>query len=176
VSRVHGARLTGLRNSESIRTLDLKIYGPDLISRRGIFNLIVAIYSRMGGWDFMRWQSNLECWLQDQLLGSNQPKGYAGSNPSRWLQDGRCRGVAGEVAALSEPPWRRHGRSSSAKPISRYGAPSWTGFLPTGVVGLGELTRGVFSRRGAPEQGVRWRGSSFDLRLRWQGASRSSFQ
>jgi hypothetical protein len=37
MSRVHGARLTGLRNSESIRTLDLKICGPDLISRRGMF-------------------------------------------------------------------------------------------------------------------------------------------
>jgi hypothetical protein len=31
-------------------------------------------------------------------------------------------------------------------------------------VGLGELTRGIFSRRGAPEQGVRQRGSSFDRR------------
>jgi hypothetical protein len=50
------------------------------------------------------------------------------------------------------------------------------GFLPTGAVGLGELTRGVFSRRGALEQGVRQRGSSFDLRRRWQGASRSSSQ
>jgi hypothetical protein len=36
VSRVHGARLTGLRNSESTRTLDLKIYGSGLISRRGM--------------------------------------------------------------------------------------------------------------------------------------------
>jgi hypothetical protein len=41
---------------------------------------------------------------------------------------------------------------------------------------LGELTRGVFSRRGAPEQGVRQRGSSFDLWRRWQAASRSSSQ
>jgi hypothetical protein len=114
--------------------------------------------------------------LQDQRLGSNQPKGYTGSNPSRWLCDGRCRGVAGEVAALGELPWRRHGRSSSAKPSPRYGAPSWTGFLPTGAVGLGELTRGVFSRRGAPEQGVRQRGSSSDLRRRWWGASRGSSQ
>jgi hypothetical protein len=62
------------------------------------------------------------------------------------------------------------------KPISRYGAPSWTGFLPTGAVGLGNSPEGVFSRRGAPEQGVRQRGSSFDLRRRWQGASRSSSQ
>jgi hypothetical protein len=37
VDRVHGARLTGLRNSESTRTLDLKICGPGLISRRGMF-------------------------------------------------------------------------------------------------------------------------------------------
>jgi hypothetical protein len=44
------------------------------------------------------------------------------------------------VAALGELPWRRHGRSLSAKPISRYGALSWTGFLPTGVVRFGELT------------------------------------
>jgi hypothetical protein len=62
------------------------------------------------------------------------------------------------------------------KPISRYGAPSWTGFRPTGVVRLGELTRGVFSWRGAPEQGMHQRGSSFDLWRQWQGASRSSSQ
>jgi hypothetical protein len=36
--------------------------------------------------------------------------------------------------------------------------------------------QGVFSQRGAPEQGVRQRGSSFDLRRRWQGASRGSSQ
>jgi hypothetical protein len=102
--------------------------------------------------------------------------GYAGSNPSRWLRDGWCRGVAGEVAALGDLPWRRHGRSSSAKPISRYGALSWMGFLPTGAVRFGELIWGVFSQRGAPEQGVRQRGSSFDLRRRWQGASRGSSQ
>jgi hypothetical protein len=46
------------------------------------------------------------------------------------------------VAALGELPWWCHGRSSSAKPISRYGALSWTGFLPTGVVRFGELTWG----------------------------------
>jgi hypothetical protein len=50
------------------------------------------------------------------------------------------------------------------------------GFLPTGAVGLGELTSGVFSRRGAPEQGVRQRSSSSDLRRRWWGASRGSSQ
>jgi hypothetical protein len=36
--------------------------------------------------------------------------------------------------------------------------------------------QGVSSRRGASEQGVRQRGSSFDLRRRWQGASRSCSQ
>jgi hypothetical protein len=77
---------------------------------------------------------------------------------------------------LGELPRWRHGRSSSAKPMPRYSAPSRTGFLPTGAVGLGELTSGVFSRRGAPEQGVRQRGSSSDLRRRWWGASRGSSQ
>jgi hypothetical protein len=77
---------------------------------------------------------------------------------------------------LGELPWRRHGRSSSAKPISRYGALSWTGFLPTGAVRFGELTWGVFSRCGAPKQGARQRGSSSDLRRRWWGASRGSSQ
>jgi hypothetical protein len=62
------------------------------------------------------------------------------------------------------------------KPISRYGALSWMGFLPTGVVRFGELTWGVFSRRGAPEHGLRQRGSSSDLRRRWWGASRGSSQ
>jgi hypothetical protein len=80
------------------------------------------------------------------------------------------------VAALGELPWRRHGRSSSAKPSPRYGTPSLMGFLPTWAVGLGELTRRVFSRRGTPEQGVRQRGSSSDLRRRWWGASRGSSQ
>jgi hypothetical protein len=37
VDRVYGVRLMGLQNSESIQTLDLKIYGPGLISRRGMF-------------------------------------------------------------------------------------------------------------------------------------------
>jgi hypothetical protein len=78
------------------------------------------------------------------------------------------------VAALGELPWRRHGRSSSAKPISRYGALSWTGFLPTGAVRFGKLTWGVFNRCGALEQGARQRGSSSDLRRRWWGASRGS--
>jgi hypothetical protein len=62
------------------------------------------------------------------------------------------------------------------KPVPRYGALSWTGFLPTGTVRLGELTRGVFSRWRAPEQGVRQRGSSSDLQRRWWGASRGSSQ
>jgi hypothetical protein len=37
MDRVYGVRLTGLRNSESARILDLKICGPGLISRRGMF-------------------------------------------------------------------------------------------------------------------------------------------
>jgi hypothetical protein len=107
---------------------------------------------------------------------SNQSKWYALSNPSHSIRDGRCRGVAGEVAALAELPWRHHGRSSSVKPISRYGALSWTGFLPIGAVRFGELAWGVFSRCGAPEEGERQRGSSSDLQRRWWGASRGSSQ
>jgi hypothetical protein len=34
---LYGVRLTGLRNSGSTQTLDLKICNPGLISRRGMF-------------------------------------------------------------------------------------------------------------------------------------------
>jgi hypothetical protein len=37
MDRVYGVRFMSVRNSESTRTLDLKIYGPGLISRRGTF-------------------------------------------------------------------------------------------------------------------------------------------
>jgi hypothetical protein len=37
VHQVYGVRLMSLRHSESTRTLDLKICGPGLISRRGMF-------------------------------------------------------------------------------------------------------------------------------------------
>jgi hypothetical protein len=50
------------------------------------------------------------------------------------------------------------------------------GFFLQGAVRFGELTWGVFSRRGAPEQGARQRGSSSDLRRWWWGASRCCSQ
>jgi hypothetical protein len=85
----------------------------------------------MGRWDFMRWQSNLERQLQDQWLGSNQPKGYAGSNPSpcfqhEWLT---ASGAAHGGGSRWRHGWRRW--LAGLVPRMRYGPPNPTRFVPT---------------------------------------------
>jgi hypothetical protein len=52
------------------------------------------------------------------------------------------------VAALGELSRWCLRRSLAARPLPCYGAPSWTGFLPTGAAGCEELTKGVFSLQG----------------------------
>jgi hypothetical protein len=43
---------------------------------------------------------------------------------------------------LGELQQWRYRWSSTPRPIPHCGAPSWTGFLPTGAVGCEELTKG----------------------------------
>jgi hypothetical protein len=51
-----------------------------------------------------------------------------------------------------------------------YGAPFSVFSLPTEPVECEELTKGVFYRLGAPEQDVRWQGSSLNLQRWWGNA------
>jgi hypothetical protein len=110
---------------------------------------MVAIYSRMGGWDFMRWQSNLERRLQDQWLGSNQLKGYAGSNPSPCFQHERL--TAARAAHGGGSRWR-HGRRrwlAGLVPRGRYGPPNPTRFVSMASRWDGDSVLLTFKRRWA---------------------------
>jgi hypothetical protein len=93
---------------------------------------------------------------------------YSQSNHGRWCTIGwpttpnrwRQLGAAGAAGAH---------RSST---LQGYGAPFLLFSLPTEPVECEELTKGVFYRRGAPEQDVRRQGSSLNLWRWWGNAPR----
>jgi hypothetical protein len=66
--------------------------------------------------------------------------------------------------------WWQHGavdaaRAHQSSALHDYGAMFLVGFLPTKPAGCEELTKGVFNRRGAPEQDARWQGCDKPLTM-----------
>jgi hypothetical protein len=85
VDRVHGARLTGLRNPHQMWAVHSQMDARDLNAKGYVFP---AVENKMGGRDLTSPRSNLDRGSLDERQGFNEPKGYLISNPEHGSHDG----------------------------------------------------------------------------------------